>query len=493
MLRIKENRITCDKLFDITKKLYLKSLLKETFSIDGITCDYFDDIFNQYYKLKTEEEILLFMEKKEKNRDDSLFSKFTELIEKQFKDSKIPVIDFVFKTLKRYKLLLEKEDKENFFFTIFRNLVNQFIIEKENNLLLIYYNDLFRRKNSLMFSETLTELIFLFEQILQVFDLLTFENKIIFINKYIHSSTKRILYYDLQNRTFLELLEKEIQFIELLYQYFSKNKLDTTKIELLKENFKDFRTSSKLTLEFNNSLKVNEIEITELTKAKVNFFICSKTNFYRATMEDNFQISQPYMNSLCNQFEHFLKSKENFKGRKLEWLSDESTMTLTGLDFTNRIVIVDCPLATGLILLLFNNFDRLTLNEIESELNLSNNHKVKKSLSKLMKLKLLINKDNKYQLNNAFTGKIRIQNLELNDTTDWTVEKKFVVDEAIIKTMLHRRVLNGKELYEKVVERLAKKDIVISEKEFKRRVEDLIVREYLERDSKDLSVYHYVA
>merc|ERR1712224_186474 len=71
-------------------------------------------------------------------------------------------------------------------------------------------------------------------------------------------------------------------------------------------------------------------------------------------------------------------------------------------------------------------------------------------------------------------------------------DRRYAIDAAVVRTMKARKVLKHQELMQEVIQQLSqmfKPDI----KMIKRRIEDLISREYLERDSENSNVFKYMA
>ena len=69
------------------------------------------------------------------------------------------------------------------------------------------------------------------------------------------------------------------------------------------------------------------------------------------------------------------------------------------------------------------------------------------------------------------------------------MERCFVIDAAIVRIMKAKKVLPHKQLLTKCTGQLKFK---VDYKEIKRRIEDLIGREYLERDSEQIDMLRYI-
>lgn len=71
-------------------------------------------------------------------------------------------------------------------------------------------------------------------------------------------------------------------------------------------------------------------------------------------------------------------------------------------------------------------------------------------------------------------------------------DRRYAIDAAVVRTMKARKVLKHAELMAEVVTQLNqmfKPDV----KMIKKRIEDLITREYLERDPENPQVFKYLA
>ena len=75
---------------------------------------------------------------------------------------------------------------------------------------------------------------------------------------------------------------------------------------------------------------------------------------------------------------------------------------------------------------------------------------------------------------------------------DVDTDRRYAIDAAIVLTMQSRKVLHHQQLVLEVVQQLTKMfkpDFKI----IKKRIEDLISRDYLERDKENPNVFKYVA
>ncbi|KAI7747697.1 hypothetical protein M8C21_029035, partial [Ambrosia artemisiifolia] len=155
-------------------------------------------------------------------------------------------------------------------------------------------------------------------------------------------------------------------------------------------------------------------------------------------------------------------------------------------------------------LLLFNGSDRLSFSEIKTQLNLADEDVVRllQSLS-CAKYKILIkeppsrtvSETDYFQFNSKFTDRMRRIRIPLPPVDerkkvveDVDKDRRYAIDAAIVRIMKSRKTLGHQQLVSECVEQLGrmfKPDF----KAIKKRIEDLITREYLERDKENPNVF----
>lgn len=197
----------------------------------------------------------------------------------------------------------------------------------------------------------------------------------------------------------------------------------------------------------------------------------------------------------------------NTKHRRLQWVLTMGQCTIkANLARKFDLVMSTMQAAT---LLLFNGGEKLAFKEIMTRLNLPDSEMVRvlHSLS-CAKYKLLlkepegkmVGKGDSFELNTQFTdrmSKIRIPLPPIDGEKKKVLEdvdkdRRYAIDAAVVRTMKARKTLKHQELMQEVIQQLSqmfKPDI----KMIKRRIEDLISREYLERDSENSNVFKYMA
>jgi cullin 1 len=160
------------------------------------------------------------------------------------------------------------------------------------------------------------------------------------------------------------------------------------------------------------------------------------------------------------------------------------------------------------VLLLFNTTERLSYTDIKGQLNLTDEDIVRllHSLS-CAKYKILNKEPNSksvtqtdhFEFNIKFTDKMRRIKIPLPPMDekkkvieDVDKDRRYAIDASIVRIMKSRKVLPHQQLVLECVEQLGrmfKPDFKV----IKKRVEDLIAREYLERDKDNPNMFKYLA
>ncbi|KAE8692019.1 Detected protein of unknown function [Hibiscus syriacus] len=160
------------------------------------------------------------------------------------------------------------------------------------------------------------------------------------------------------------------------------------------------------------------------------------------------------------------------------------------------------------VLLLFNTSDRLSYSEIMAQSNLTHEDLVRllhslscakyKILSKEPNTKTISQRDS-FKFNSMFTDKLRRIKIPLPPlderkkvVEDVDKDRRYAIEAAIVRIMKSRKVLGRQQLVSECVEQLSrmfKPDI----KAIKKRIEDLITRDYLEREKENPNTLRYLA
>ncbi|XP_075113273.1 cullin-1 isoform X1 [Nicotiana tabacum] len=204
-------------------------------------------------------------------------------------------------------------------------------------------------------------------------------------------------------------------------------------------------------------------------------------------------------------FKEFYQTKT--KHRKLTWIYSLGTCNING-KFEPKTIELVVTTYQASALLLFNASDRLSYQEIMTQLNLSDDDVVRllHSLS-CAKYKILIKEPSTkmisptdvFEFNSKFTDKMRRIKIPLPPVDekkkvieDVDKDRRYAIDASIVRIMKSRKVLGYQQLVMECVEQLGrmfKPDV----KAIKKRIEDLITRDYLERDKDNPNLFKYLA
>lgn len=204
-------------------------------------------------------------------------------------------------------------------------------------------------------------------------------------------------------------------------------------------------------------------------------------------------------------FREFYQTKT--KHRKLTWIYSLGTCNISG-HFEQKTIELIVTTYQASLLLLFNTSNRLSYQEIVGQLNLSDDDVIRllHSLS-CAKYKILkkepstktISPSDVFEFNSEFTDKMRRIKIPLPPVDekkkvieDVDKDRRYAIDASIVRIMKSRKVLGYQQLVMECVEQLGrmfKPDV----KAIKKRIEDLITRDYLERDKENPNMFKYLA
>ncbi|CAK9229050.1 unnamed protein product [Sphagnum troendelagicum] len=204
-------------------------------------------------------------------------------------------------------------------------------------------------------------------------------------------------------------------------------------------------------------------------------------------------------------FKEFYQTKT--KHRKLTWIYSLGTCNITG-KFDAKPIELIVTTYQAAVLLLFNTTERLSYTDIKGQLNLTDEDVIRllHSLS-CAKYKILNKEPNSksvtqtdyFEFNIKFTDKMRRIKIPLPPMDekkkvieDVDKDRRYAIDASIVRIMKSRKVLPHQQLVLECVEQLGrmfKPDFKV----IKKRVEDLIAREYLERDKDNPNMFKYLA
>ncbi|KAL7198907.1 hypothetical protein ACSBR2_021240 [Camellia fascicularis] len=204
-------------------------------------------------------------------------------------------------------------------------------------------------------------------------------------------------------------------------------------------------------------------------------------------------------------FKEFYQTKT--KHRKLTWIYSLGTCNING-KFEPKTIELMVGTYQAAALLLFNASDRLSYSEIKTQLNLADDDLVRllQSLS-CAKYKILnkephsktVSPNDYFEFNPKFTDRMRRIRIPLPPVDerkkvveDVDKDRRYAIDASIVRIMKSRKVLGHQQLVMECVEQLSrmfKPDF----KAIKKRIEDLITRDYLERDKENPNLFRYLA
>eukprot|EP00246_Nothoceros_aenigmaticus_P018555 TRINITY_DN9759_c0_g1_i1.p1 TRINITY_DN9759_c0_g1~~TRINITY_DN9759_c0_g1_i1.p1 ORF type:complete len:748 (+),score=195.78 TRINITY_DN9759_c0_g1_i1:221-2464(+) len=204
-------------------------------------------------------------------------------------------------------------------------------------------------------------------------------------------------------------------------------------------------------------------------------------------------------------FKEFYQTKT--KHRKLTWIYSLGTCNITG-KFEPKPIELIVTTYQAAVLLLFNSAERLSYSDIKNQLNLTDEDIVRLLHSLSCAKYKLLNKDpntkmvgsnDVFEFNVKFTDKMRRIKIPLPPVDekkkvieDVDKDRRYAIDASIVRIMKSRKVLQHQQLVLECVEQLGrmfKPDFKV----IKKRIEDLIAREYLERDKDNANLFKYLA
>ncbi|XP_076950361.1 cullin-1-like [Bidens hawaiensis] len=273
-------------------------------------------------------------------------------------------------------------------------------------------------------------------------------------------------------------------------QFTSKMEGMVTDLTLAKENNSQFNEY------LSNSSSVNpgiDLTVTVLT-----------TGFWPSYKSSDLSLPKE-MVKCVEVFKEFYQTKT--KHRKLTWIYSLGTCNVIG-KFDQKSIELVLGTYQAAALLLFNGSDRLSYSEVKAQLNLADED-VTRLLQSLAcaKYKILIKEPHSrtvsetdhFQFNPKFTDRMRRIRVPLPPVDerkkvveDVDKDRRYAIDAAIVRIMKSRKSLGHQQLVTECVEQLSrmfKPDF----KAIKKRIEDLITREYLERDKENPNVFRYLA
>lgn len=210
---------------------------------------------------------------------------------------------------------------------------------------------------------------------------------------------------------------------------------------------------------------------------------------------------------ICHMIENFTSYYESLdcfghKKKKLMWLTDYGHASLTG-NFGGKKYTLQATTLQMLVLMLFNSTDRLTFDEIKGSTGIEPS-KLRDTLVSLWKKNLLLSYETNgvptFCINDNFcphgAASTSVSSTEpefLRTLSKVGASKKPAIEAAIVRIMKAKRKLLHADLIAEVVLQLSKYNLDPDQVYVKFCIEQLMRREYLERDTSNPELYHYVA
>ncbi|XP_049412004.1 cullin-1-like [Solanum stenotomum] len=204
-------------------------------------------------------------------------------------------------------------------------------------------------------------------------------------------------------------------------------------------------------------------------------------------------------------FKEFYQKKT--KHRKLTWIFSLGQCNLNG-KFEQKTIELILGTYQAAALLLFNASDKWSYSDIKTELNLADDDLVRVLASVSCAKYKILNKEpsgrtvsstDHFEFNSQFTDKMRRIRVPLPPVDDRKKmveevgkDRRYAIDACLVRIMKAKKVLTHQQLILECVEQLSKMfkpDV----KAIKKRIEDLITRDYLERDLENTNTYKYIA
>jgi len=237
----------------------------------------------------------------------------------------------------------------------------------------------------------------------------------------------------------------------------------------------------------------------------IEFTVTVLTTVFWPTFKSSQLIVPSEMVRCVEVFQEFYSTETQHK--QLNWIYSMGTCNIIGRFDGGPIEIMATPYQTA-ILLLFNDYEKLSYSDIRTLLNLEE-EEVDRLLYSLAcaKYKILLKKPNTitvataddFEVNSKFTsrtGKVKFPMAILEEKTkvseDTYQNRGFVIDACIMRIMKAQRVFSFKQLMSECGKQLGPWISNIDLKELKIRVEWLMERDYLERDKENPDILRYM-
>jgi cullin-4 len=217
--------------------------------------------------------------------------------------------------------------------------------------------------------------------------------------------------------------------------------------------------------------------------------------------------------------------KTKYQGRRMTWQYSLGHVIVRTLGFGKTYELV-VALTQALVLVQFGEDSKLTLPQLQKAVGIDDREEMERLLQSLSlgkdgtrilrkidhdaaaskqqqhrKIRQSVHDSDVFCINSSFESnqrRIRIQNIMMKETKEErekTVEavsrdRLYLIDAVLVRIMKARKTISHQSLLSQVMEQVK---VPAQAADIKKRIESLIEREYMERDSKDRNRYNYLA
>jgi cullin 3 len=241
----------------------------------------------------------------------------------------------------------------------------------------------------------------------------------------------------------------------------------------------------------------------------IDFYVNVLTTSFWPSYANNEIMMPSQMKTCCDSFTKFYA--DTYSGRKLKWKTNLGTAVLVAVYPPNTYELL-VSTQQAILLLAFNDKEKSTYSELRSQMDFPDAD-LKRCLLQLSlgKQKILrkqiksteIGMDEEFRVNLAFKSpnfRIKLNVINTKETeaeakqTESKVdqERRPLIEAAIVRVMKARKRLHHNQLVEETIKQLSSRftpDLT----EIKKRIENLIDREFLTRTEEDHHLYDYLA